>query len=401
MGLWAVLNSTPVVIAFYAGVFLFVYLNRKRFEIQGKIMALYRGQFGISWMKRISERYGGVIRGAARLMIWPAFLLMALISVYLVYTSFAIFTEPEALGGVSPVLPGVKIPGSAIVLPLWYGIIAIFLVAAVHEFSHGIVASAHKLKISSTGFFLLGPILGAFVEPEEKELRKAPHRVQNAIFAAGPIGNILFAVLALCLMLATTGTWMAASRPFARGVSFGEVMEGLPAAKAGLPANITFTHANGERLYFASDFSEVMDSLSPGDALVMTSETGSEYTIMAGEHPEKGPKAAYVGVSGMSTEFNKMGTLRTILVTSGFLWWFYDLFLWILILSSGIGLANLLPLGPADGGRMLQLVLHNWRGKEQGERLWRQVTVFFLAVLAINIFVPMARAVVAAVLSLL
>ncbi len=301
MGLWAVLNSTPAVIAFYAGVFLFVYLNRKRFEIQGKIMALYRSQFGISWMKRISERYGGVIRGLARLMIWPAFLLMALISVYLIYTSLAIFTEPEALGGVSPVLPGVKIPGSAIVLPLWYGIIAIFLVAAVHEFSHGIVAAAHKLKISSTGFFLLGPILGAFVEPEEKELRKAPHRVQNAIFAAGPAGNILFAVLALCLMLATTQVWMAASRPFARGVSFGEVMEGYPAAEAGLPANITFTHANGQRLYFASDFSRVMGSLSPGDALVMASETGSEYTIIAGGHPEKGPEAAYVGVSGKGT----------------------------------------------------------------------------------------------------
>ncbi len=94
-----------------------------------------------------------------------------------------------------------------------------------------------------------------------------------------------------------------------------------------------------------------------------------------------------------------MGTLQTL--ASGFMWWAYDLFLWILVLSSGIGLANLLPLGPADGGRMLQLVLHNWRGREQGDRLWKQVTVFFLAVLAINIFVPMARAVVAAVLSLL
>lgn len=398
MGLWAVLNSTPVVIAFYAGVFLLVYLNRRKFEIQAKIMALYRSQFGISWMKRVSERCGGVIRWAARLMIWPAFLLMALISVYLVYTSFAIFAEPEAPGGVSPVLPGVKIPGSAIVLPLWYGFIAIFLVATVHEFSHGIVAAAHKLKISSTGFFLLGPILGAFVEPEEKALRKAPHRVQNAIFAAGPIGNILFALLALCLMLAATGTWTAASRPFARGVSFGEVMEGFPASQAGLPANVTFTHANGERIYFTKDFSGVMDTLKPGGRLVMTSETGSEYTIIAGEHPEKGPEATYVGVSGMGTEFNKMDTLHTI--ASGFLRWAYDLFLWILVLSSGIGLANLLPLGPADGGRMLQLVLHNWRGKEQGDRLWRQVTVFFLAVLAINIFVPMGRAVVAAVLSL-
>lgn len=398
-GLWAFLNSTPVVIAFYTVVFLFVYLNKEKFEIQAKIMALYRTTFGISWMKRVSERYGRLIRGAARVMIWPAFILMVLISVYLVYTSITLFTEPEALGGVSPVLPGVKVPGSAIFLPLWYGIIAIFIVAAVHEFSHGIVAAAHKLKISSTGFFLLGPILGAFVEPDEKRLGKAPHKVQNAIFAAGPIGNILFAVLALCLMLATTQLWMSAAQPFARGVSFNEVVEGFPAAEAGLPANVTFTHANGERLYFVSDFSGIMDSLAPGDALMMTSETGSEYTIITGEHPEKGSKAAYVGVSGMKAHFNKMDTFHD--VAFSFLGWFYDLFLWIMILSSGIGLANLLPLGPADGGRMLQLVLHKWRGKEQGNRLWRQVTLFFLVVLVINIFVPMGRAVVDAVLALL
>ncbi len=46
--LWSIANSAPVVIAFYIGVFLLVYLNREKFEIQAKIMALYRTRFGIS-----------------------------------------------------------------------------------------------------------------------------------------------------------------------------------------------------------------------------------------------------------------------------------------------------------------------------------------------------------------
>lgn len=397
--LWSIANSAPVVIAFYITVFLLVYLNRDKFEIQAKIMALYRTKFGISWMRRVSERHGRAIRRGARVMIWPAFVFMILISAYLIYNSYVLFTEPGALGGVSPVIPGVKIPGSAIMLPLWYGIIAIFVVATVHEFSHGIVAAAHNFKIPSTGFFLLGPILGAFVELDEKHLKKAPHKVQHAIFAAGPMGNVLFAILVLGLMLATTQVWMSAAKPFAIGISFGQVIEDFPAAQAGLPANVTFTHANGERLYFVKDFSETMDSLAPGDALVMTSESGSEYTIIAGEHPKKGAESAYVGVSGMTTQFNKFDIFHD--VAFSFLSWIYDLFLWIMILSSGIGLANLLPLGPADGGRMLQLVLHDLRGEEQGNKIWRQVTLFFLVILVINLFLPIGRTVFNAVLSAL
>ena len=53
-----------------------------------------------------------------------------------------------------------------------------------HEFGHGVVARAHGLKIQSSGIFLLGPLFGAFVEPNEKQLKKQNDIVQYSIYSA-------------------------------------------------------------------------------------------------------------------------------------------------------------------------------------------------------------------------
>jgi len=52
-------------------------------------------------------------------------------------------------------------------------------------------------------------------------------------------------------------------------------------------------------------------------------------------------------------------------------------------------LFNLLPLPIVDGGRMAQVFLHNLRGKEKGERQYRKVSLFFLLLLLLNLFVPL------------
>jgi membrane-associated protease RseP (regulator of RpoE activity) len=57
-------------------------------------------------------------------------------------------------------------------------------------------------------------------------------------------------------------------------------------------------------------------------------------------------------------------------------------------LSLGIGLANLLPLGPVDGGRMLQVSLQKIKGEEKGNKIWHKISIATLMLLAINIFWP-------------
>jgi membrane-associated protease RseP (regulator of RpoE activity) len=73
--------------------------------------------------------------------------------------------------------------------------------------------------------------------------------------------------------------------------------------------------------------------------------------------------------------------------------WIKNLMQWIFVLSFGIGLANLLPLGPVDGGRMLQIALQRIYGdNEKGNMMWRKVSMLFLFILAVNILFPILKA---------
>ena len=81
-----------------------------------------------------------------------------------------LFTKPAASSGVGLVLP-FKAKG-VFYVPFFYWIISIFVIAVVHEFSHGLIARANNIKVKSSGFAflaLLVPIIpAAFVEPDEK-----------------------------------------------------------------------------------------------------------------------------------------------------------------------------------------------------------------------------------------
>jgi len=74
---------------------------------------------------------------------------------------------PEALLG---------LPGINPIIPLGYGILGLAVAIILHEFSHGILSRVAGIKIRSLGLiFLIFPI-GAFVEPDEDELRALPRR---------------------------------------------------------------------------------------------------------------------------------------------------------------------------------------------------------------------------------
>src|SRR5256884_6918459 len=87
------------------------------------------------------------------------------------------------------------LPGINPIIPLGYGIFGLAVAIILHEFSHGILARVAKIKIRSLGLiFLIFPI-GAFVEPDEEELRALPRRDRARLFAAGPATNIVLAIL--------------------------------------------------------------------------------------------------------------------------------------------------------------------------------------------------------------
>ena len=87
------------------------------------------------------------------------------------------------------------LPGINPIIPIGYGILALAVAIMIHELFHGILARAGKITVKSLGLlFLIFPI-GAFVEPDEEELKKTSRLKRSRVFSAGPSTNIILAVI--------------------------------------------------------------------------------------------------------------------------------------------------------------------------------------------------------------
>ena len=125
-----------------------------------------------------------------------AFGAMIFITWTLVSTLPTVFDTPS----VSIIIPGVEMPGSSIYIPFVYGLIALATVLVVHEFSHGIQSVGEKISIKSIGLLLFAIIPGAFVEPDEEELKNAKRSSRLRVYAAGSVANITLALIAMLLI---------------------------------------------------------------------------------------------------------------------------------------------------------------------------------------------------------
>lgn len=144
------LNEFKFTLVFYSLVLLAVYLNRKKFDVHGKFVFLYRTKFGINLMDTIANKARGLVKLLGSIGIIAGFAGMAFtFAVVLVLTYKLLLNQPNAAGA-SPVIPGLPIAGTGIVFPLITGWLVLFVIILVHEFSHGIVASAYKIKIKNS-----------------------------------------------------------------------------------------------------------------------------------------------------------------------------------------------------------------------------------------------------------
>ncbi len=100
-------------------------------------------------------------------------------------------------------------------IPLGYGTASLVFAVVIHEMFHGIVARKHGIKVTSVGgLFFIIPI-GAFVEPDEKEILAADPVVRRRIVAAGPGINLIIAAICIVLLIFVM---MPASAPVHNGV---------------------------------------------------------------------------------------------------------------------------------------------------------------------------------------
>lgn len=375
-----------IAILFIVALGIFLFLKRKELVLQKVLfpavyLILYRTKIGIRLMDKMSSKYREYVRLFGYMSIGIGFVGMIYVSISILVLMFNMIFQPTTTqSGVSLVLPFTTIPGIGF-LPFTDWLIAIFILAIVHEFAHGVVARAHDIEVTSSGFAFLSifvPIIpAAFVEPNEKVMRKKEDVVQYSILAAGPVANI-----ALALVVLAVSAWIIApieshtTEP--TGFSFDIANSSLPAGMAGLKSGMIIDMYNDKKITNYQDFMyDIQYCVNPGDGITFGS-SGKTYLVTAVSQPDNADKPL-VGINNIKNEVKfkeGYGWLSPILPRMK------SLLKWLFLLNLFIGLANLLPLGIVDGGRMLQVCLKKlMKSEKKAHRLWVFIAFLFLAIL--------------------
>ena len=189
----------------------FLYKNRANLKREMKIIFLYKAQWGVDLINYIGDRYRWILGKLRYVIIGLGYILMAGIlyligrTVYLYVTQPVLVTKLVKAPPIAPLIPYFpQLFGMDDFFPPFYFayfIIALAIVAIVHEFSHGIYMRYSKVGIKSTGIVFLGPFLGAFVEQKESDMVKASKINQLSILGAGVFANTITAILFLFIWM--------------------------------------------------------------------------------------------------------------------------------------------------------------------------------------------------------
>ena len=246
----------------------------------------------------------------------------------------------------------------------------------------------NNVNIKNSGIAFFGPILGAFVEPDEKKLSRKNDFAQHSVFAAGPFSNLLTVVLVMLIGLAILnplGSLLSVSKGV---IIFSQ--PGLAAEKAGIGNNTLVIGINDKPISTIEDFRKVMEGIKPGEKIkIKSNETA--YTLTTAANPDD-PSKSYLGVwvAGEKSELRKNNALNKIFFAM--LQWTNQMFGWLAFLSLNIGLINLLPIFITDGARMLKVLFDRViKNKEKSMSVWLFFNWASLIALLTLVFLPFFR----------
>ncbi len=407
-----VIYDVTFMIVFTIAVILFLRKKKNNLEKQG-FLNLYKTKVGLKLMDSISSKFSKILTPLQYFMIGLGYALMGIMLWMIMYSAYIYVRYPEISQAIKapPIVPLVpyfpQLFGLQSFFPQFnftYFLVAIVIVAVVHEFSHGIIARLNKIKIKTTGFafagpivyslynsiaskkisksliistlaiilaafwlnswlmliFLIFPLLGAFVEQDDKQMNKASKFKQLSVLSAGVFANISFALIFLGILwiffLAAfspagitfqgyapealslgeiktinnlsiqefliaevnssnlvaiktlNNTYFAYPSPLKSSLKDNQelflVYQDTPALKSGLKGIITAI--NGEKILSLSDLSQSLNKYNPGDKISITTNYNEEISsqdVTLSSNPEG---KAYLGIRVSAPKSNSI-----------------------------------------------------------------------------------------------
>lgn len=352
---------------------LSAFLWKDRNQIQRHYILFYRRtKKGLNLIDRIAARaprfwkyYGAAAVVTGVISIAASFGLTA-------QMFFEMFRTQTMQNGPSLIAPGLSgdvsfQPGVSFI-PIEYWLFAIGILSVVHEFSHGIVARTEGFNLNSVGWAIFGIFPAAFVEPEGEQMLPGEEGDGDEdqelwhggnwysrlkVLCAGSFANYLTAAVFVLLAIGVSTGATTPETVGYMGISFGltdggelgyAAQEGYPAYESGL-RNGTLEAINGQNITSVDDLQNFSEGLQPNQSVTLeTSE----------------------GTFQFQTTQNTVSRLKEGLDQyAGFLNWFTTGLYTVGMLNLLIGLFNMLPIKPLDGGWALEALIENYLGEDR------------------------------------
>lgn len=387
---------TLSVVVFFAFLGILIYRDRKNIDFKYILFMRRTKRFTniIDRIARISPSFWKIVGSIAVVicsvaMVYGTYVMIQ--TAYLVYTG--VITQP----GLQIALP---IPSSQMAvgpgyigIPFWFWIITVAIILIPHEAFHGVIARAQKIKLKNVGLLLLAIFPGAFVEPDEKQVKKSKLITKLRIFAAGTFINMIIGLLVI--LLAQYLLWA----PNINGIIITNVNQTSPAGYLGIKPGTIIESINGTKLTMgfsnyaflvlmipnsnAENITSVMSSLivfqtlsnyKIGDVVNLKTNNGN-YNLTLGTHPEI-KNFPYIGIGSQVNAKDPSMFLVT-----------FPLLGMIASLSIFVGIFNILPIYPLDGGLMVEAVADKY-AKKKSKKIVRAITYIMLIILIYGLIGP-------------
>ncbi len=190
---------------------IFLYRKRKNLKKDGWLL-LYRTKWGMKVIDNVGKKYKKTLGALSYVVIGTGYLLMVgmiylLGKIVYLYVAYPSIVRAIKIPPITPLVPYLPQAFKLDFLPSFYfiyWIVILAIIAITHEFAHGIFMRRYKIKIKSTGFgffpFFLPIFLAAFVEQDEKSMKKSKNFHQMAVLAAGTFANVVVGILSFIVM---------------------------------------------------------------------------------------------------------------------------------------------------------------------------------------------------------
>lgn len=335
--------------------------------------------------------------------------LAGIILVSLFYSGLDILTKlsvgKNACAGVAPVIPGIDLPNSPISVPLhaWLSFVIILI---VHEASHGFVIRKLGMKLKSYGLLLFGFLpIGAFVEPDENELRKLEKKNPRdalRMYSAGPSSNLYFFLVGgLVLSLLGSAVVGPLINPTLNqihlssvsGVNIKDVSDKITIcgtefeapAHGILLAGDQITQVDGNAVQTVQQYSTAVRGKEDYTLTIFRNGVEKQFKFAPNELGRLG-----ITVQDIPNEnYTPPDWYNPFIQVAGFVASFLG---WLILLNFLVATANFIPVDPFDGGKMAKLLLLPYFGfLKQGEEETKKIIgKVFIAILLVLIIINAA-----------